>query len=160
MTDSSVVLLSVRSPYVERLLDGLKTVELRRRWLVPDGSTVLLYAAGNRRELVGSFTAAATEVGTPATIWRRVGRAASVSREEFDRYFDGAPRAVAIHVEAVRCLQEPVALAELRRRLPSFRAPQSYRYLQQDEVNGLLNGERQLLVPSLRGSASRLDANR
>lgn len=107
-----VVLLSVRSPHVERLLDGSKTVEFRRRtWNVPDGSTAILYASRNRRAIVGALTVTSTEVGSRTALWNSHGKRSGLTRNEYREYFSGASVAVAISVGAVRALDQPLALS-------------------------------------------------
>lgn len=129
------VLLSVRPPHVERLLDGTKTVELRRRmWRAPPGTLVLLYASGERRQVVGTLVVVQTETGPAEAVWERFGEDAAVTRSQFDDYFQGAASAVAIRVADPQPLAEPVGLCELRRRLPRFTVPQSFRYVGPDEL--------------------------
>lgn len=143
----SVVLLSVRPHHVSRILDGSKTVELRRRgWADSVGATALLYASGPERALVGSFVVSDVKVGSPTSIWRKHGPRAAVSKREYDEYFEGSSSAVAIFTSDVRRLECPISLDELRQRSPSFLVPQSYRYVAPPELGRLLNGERRLLL--------------
>lgn len=145
-----VVLMSVRSPHVERLLAGTKTVEIRRRtWNVQPGTVVLLYAAGTVRALVGSVVVEKTETRAPSTIWRKYGQLTGLSRSEFNSYVESAGQAVAIHVRDPRVLAVPASLDELRRRAPGFRPPQSYRFVAESELGELLNGERPQLLHRL-----------
>ena len=143
-----VGILSVRPPHVDRLLDGTKTIELRRTaWRVPAGSAMLLYASGaGRRQLVGSIKVEGTVIAPVESVWRRFGRHAAVSCEEFDRYFSGTSTAVAIAVRDPRPLREPINLDELRRRHPPFIAPQSFRYVHGPELSRILDGERRELL--------------
>ena len=142
-----VVLLSVRSPHVERLLSGTKTVEFRRRpWTVPDGATVLLYGSRGHRAIVGSVIVESTAVGPPSAMWASNGARSGLTRREYREYFAGAAVAVAINVGRVRQLDEPLTLAELRRRSPTFHVPQSYRFMAMDELGVVLNGERRILL--------------
>ena len=152
MSSTEVVLLSVRSPHVDRLLDGSKIVEFRRKPIrVSPGATVLLYAAGKHRALVGSFTAGVLDSGSPTAIWRRHHHNGGISRREFWSYFAGGDVAYALPVETVRHLDEPIVLPELRRRWRTFSAPQTHRRIKADELHHLLNGERASLVPSTPG---------
>lgn len=142
-----VVLLSVRTPHVGRLLCGTKTVEFRRRpWKVPDGTTALLYESRSRRAIVGSVVVESTVVGSRSAIWAAFGAQSGLTRREYREYFAGAAVAVAINVGRVRQLEQPLALDELRRRNPSFHVPQSYRYMAPDELGVVLNGERAALI--------------
>lgn len=149
MSQVDVVLLSVQSPHVERILAGTKTVELRRRPMnLRPGTVVLLYAAGVRRALVGSFVSGGSvDSGTPASLWRRHCDASGLSRAEYDRYFIGATVGYAVRATAVRSLREPIPLQELRRRWPRFSTPQTHRRVESHELGCILNGERSLLIP-------------
>lgn len=142
-----VVLLSVRAPHVERLLSGAKTVEFRRRpWKVPDGATLLIYESRDRRAIVGSLVVESTAVGSRSAMWASHGARSGLTRREYREYFAGATVAVAISVGRVRQLDEPLTLSELRRRSPAFHVPQSYRFMDAEELGVVLNGERHSLL--------------
>lgn len=142
-----VVLMSVRSPHLERILSGTKTVEFRRRpWNVPAGSTVLLYGSRDRRAIVGSFVVKATKSGSVEYLWRTHGGRSGLTKREYLSYFDGAAAATAISVSQVRTLPDPLTLEELRRRRPGFHVPQSYRFVDEAELQVVLNGERRHLM--------------
>src|SRR3546814_18113221 len=116
VTPHPVVLLSVRSPHVERLLDGSKTVEFRRRtWSVPDGSTALLYGSRNRRAIVGSLTITSTDVGSRQAMWKSYGDRSGLPRREYWQYFGGDTIAVANKVSHGRVPADATQLAEKRR---------------------------------------------
>jgi len=149
MTTPDVVLLSVRSPHVERLLDGSKTIELRRRPLrLAPGTVVLLYAAGERKALVGSVVACEVDEGTPHALWRRHRLKAGLSYAEFKTYFAGATVGYALSVQGARALEQPIPLAELRNRWAHFLTPQTHRRIESAELHSVLNGERSQLLPS------------
>jgi predicted transcriptional regulator len=151
MTPPVVALLSVRSPHIERILDGSKTVEVRRRPMrVAPGTRVLLYAAGQRRELVGSFKTGPLETGSPDDIWQRFRERLGLSESDFFEYFLGATSSFAIPAIDVRVLDKPVSLSDLRQRWPAFSTPRTHRYVQATELHSLLNGERAHLLPETR----------
>lgn len=129
------LLVSLRPRFASLLLSGEKTVELRRT--PPDvqpGALVLMYESSPTRRLVGRGRVQAIDMATPAAIWRRHGAATGVTREEFNAYFDGTTRAVAITIADARALARPASLDELRRRWADFRPPQSFRYLSPSQV--------------------------
>ena len=147
MSEPDVVLLSVRSPHVEHLLDGSKTIELRRRPLrLAPGTVVLLYAAGERKALVGSVVAGEVDEGTPHALWRRHRSKAGVSYAEFKAYFAGVTVGYALSVQSARALERPIPLAELRSRWSPFLAPQTHRRIESVELRSVLNGERSQLL--------------
>lgn len=136
--DGKVLLISIRPRFADLILDGSKTVELRRvRPAVEEGDRVLLYASSPVRELIGSCTVAAVDVGSADEVWTRHGPRTGVTRAEFDSYFDGARRAVGISLREPRRVRRPRTLLELRERLPGFTPPQSFGYLSAKEVDQL-----------------------
>jgi predicted transcriptional regulator len=79
-------------------------------------------------------------------MWSSYRTRSGLTRREYRDYFSGATVAVAINVGAVRQLDEPLPLEELRRRSPTFHVPQSYRFMPTDELGVVLNGERRALL--------------
>jgi predicted transcriptional regulator len=137
-----VTLLSVRPRFAEALLDGTKTVELRRRRVrVADGSLCLLYASSPVRALVGAIRIGGTDTGTPEALWSRWGHEAALTRPEYDVYLAGSSHPCAIVVAAAMRLPDPIELGELRRRQEAFVPPQSYRFLRTGELVSLTNGQ-------------------
>lgn len=123
------ILLSLRPRFAEAILDGSKTVELRRtRLLAPPGTPLVLYASSPVMSVVGIATLAAVETASPELIWRRHRRRVGLDRAEYDAYFDGAGAATALSIESPRRLDTPHELSALRAET-GFRPPQSYRYL-------------------------------
>jgi predicted transcriptional regulator len=135
MNDARVTLLSVRPKYATALLEGSKTVEVRRRKArIAPGEICL-------RALVGAIRVAHTDTDTPDEIWAKWGDQTGLAREEFDVYLDGSSEACAIVVEQATALDETIELQELRRRRDGFVTPQSYCFLSADECALLLGQE-------------------
>ena len=137
--DERALLLSLRPRYARLLLDGTKTVELRRvRPAAQDGMLVLLYASSPTRTLVGTARVVEVEAASLEAVWRHHGPDAAITREEFDAYFVGVETAVAITLASIQPLQRPRPLKDLRDRVAGFRPPQSFRYLDRGQVAALI----------------------
>lgn len=140
MQPREALFLSVRPAFAERLLGGTKTVELRRvRPDVQEGQLVLLYASSPTKALIGSAIVESVSTGSPGEIWVEFEKLAGVSGDEFGRYFAGAATAVAIRVREIKRLKVPIPLAEIRRRWPWLRPPQSFRFVQVDRMGETLS---------------------
>ena len=125
-----VVLLSVRPRFAERILDGSKTIELRRvRPRVALGDRVLVYVSTPVMALMAAACVGTLLDGTPGELWARVCTGAGVSRTEYNAYFRGATRGVGIGLRNVERLSRAIPLSELRAAWPGFHPPQSFRYL-------------------------------
>lgn len=136
--ERSAVLLSIRPRFAELILSGAKSVELRRvRPKMSAGDLVLLYASSPVRELVGVCTIAHVDVAPTSELWKRHSQKSGLQRAEFDSYFEGATRSVAISVQGARRVIKPRTLDELRERLPGFVPPQSFSYISHEDVRRL-----------------------
>src|SRR5579863_10569 len=125
---SSTFVLSIRPTYVERILGGLKTIELRRRFPRPaPNSTALIYSTSPVQAIVGRMVIQEVSQLPLRALWRRFARVAAVTREEFDRYFAGVEAGCALHLTEVCAFEAPMHLAELERHF-EFSPPQSYCY--------------------------------
>lgn len=123
-----VLLISVKPHYAEAILEGSKTVELRRtRPTLPRGALVLLYSSTPTRAVVGWAKLTRVRAGTPAEIWRAVGDSAAVDAATFDAYFEGAEAAYALELNTVVEAARPVPLNVIRS--IGVQPPQSWRYL-------------------------------
>jgi predicted transcriptional regulator len=156
MQRDQVTLLSVRPRFADALLDGTKTVEIRRRRArIADGSLCLLYASSPVCALVGAIRVRRTDADTPDALWSRWGEQAGLSRLEYDSYLCGSTLPCAIVVAAAVALHYPISLDELRRRQDDFVTPQSYRFLRARELAALTNGQaRQLDQIVVAGSSA------
>ena len=79
-----------------------------------------------------------TAHGTPASIWRSVGRVTGLKRAEFDDYFEGADAAVALHLEAVTALVGEITLEQLRAHSQGFHPPQTWHFFDRQRLVQLI----------------------
>lgn len=123
------VVLSVKPEYSGKIVKGEKTVELRRRFptSVGEGAIVLIYETSPVRAITGVAEIADVFAGSPNRIWREFSKQACIARRDFDSYFAGTEKGVAIKLRGARRLSRSLALKELRERF-SFEPPQSFLY--------------------------------
>lgn len=127
--DERLMMLSIHPQHVQRILDGVKTVELRRtRPAVEPGQPVAIYATSPRAAVVATCRIVQVEVGSPGALWAKVGAAAAIRRQEFDEYYEGVSSAVALHLGAVKPLASAVSLSEMRLS-GRFQPPQTWHFL-------------------------------
>ncbi len=132
------LLLSLRPRFAQAILDGTKTVELRRtRVSAPEGTLLILYASAPIMSVVGVARLSGRVSDTPSCIWQRYGSRTGLSRDEYDRYFVGSRIATAVLIETSRPLIHGFTLAKLRESQAGFRPPQSFRYLSERDPQPL-----------------------
>jgi predicted transcriptional regulator len=122
-------LVSVRPQYAAKILDGEKTVELRRRF--PDsgsvGATVFIYSSSPIRAIVGRAKIKDVQKLSVSEIWKAHSDAACISRKDFYRYFSGVKFGFAIMLAAVKPMTR-VTASDLESQF-GIVPPQSYRYV-------------------------------
>lgn len=126
--EERALFISVKPRYANAILEGTKTVELRRtRPNLPDGSLVILYSSTPTRAVVGWAHLTGVRVGTPTEIWDKYGTAAAIDEPDYDAYFDGADQAFAFELNSVVAAVQPIPLDVIRS--IGIQPPQSWRYV-------------------------------
>ncbi|MFB2920139.1 MULTISPECIES: ASCH domain-containing protein [Aerosakkonema] len=139
----NILLLSIRPEYAQKIIDGTKTVELRRvRTRLKAGDLVLLYISSPEKALVGSFEVERVIEFKNSrkalnNFWNEVKNNAGIEKQKFDRYYQGASVAVGIFIKKLEIFPRPLELERLRRKLPNLKPPQSYRYLKENELEAV-----------------------
>jgi predicted transcriptional regulator len=120
-------LISVRPRFTSLILDGSKTVELRRRAPnVAPGHSFFVYECAPTMAIVGVVRVKAVERARLGPLWRRVRVASQVSRREYLEYFAGLDCGVAIHLEAAWRFDIPLTLKAVRSTSPLFHPPRTW----------------------------------
>lgn len=135
-TAERALLISIRPKYANAILDGTKSIELRRTLptLGPD-ALALIYSSSPTKALVGWATIGQIFRATPTALWREHKRATGVTPAEFKDYFEGRTKAYGLHLSAVGRAERAVHLAELR--TYGLEPPQSWRYVTADLAESL-----------------------
>lgn len=129
-----MLFLSIHPDYVDAIVEGRKTVELRKQKPRAEiGSMIVIYATTPRCQIVATALLSKIVVRPPESMWRLVGKDAAVSKSEFSCYFEDRETAVGIFLTNVRVLDDPISLEELRQWWQKFHPPQQYRYLTVDQ---------------------------
>ncbi|WP_033346508.1 ASCH domain-containing protein [Catenuloplanes japonicus] len=129
MTSPKTLLLSLRPRFAAAILDGTKTIEIRRRPVnALPGTPVILYASSPVMAIVGTARLRTVESMPADMAWQRFQSSFALNRPEFDAYLDGVDTAVLLHLRAINTLNEPLPLRGLRQS-GTFQPPQSFRYV-------------------------------
>ena len=132
------LLLSLKPRFAELVFLGEKTVELRRRIAsTMTGREVFIYVSSPVRMIRGGFRVAEVWSSDPESVWSEVASRAGVAKAEYDAYYEGCGIAHALALSDVWAHEVPVEIEGVRRALPGFRPPQSWRYARGRELEWL-----------------------
>lgn len=119
--------MSIKPQYANLIVDGAKTVELRRRFSDQEGARVLVYATGSLGLVIGEFYIKKVVKAPVDKIWHDHGFNSIIPQNVFDAYFSGKSEGYAIVVTRQLRYETPIPLKELDKNIK--RAPQSYMFL-------------------------------
>ncbi len=141
-------LISLEERHANRILEGTKTVELRRRPMhVALGATVWIYVKMPVGSVVGCAKVTELHTLAPSTLWNRFGAVSGLQRQEFFEYFSGLPKAFALGLSDPCRLSSPIPLSKLRGVSSGFHPPQFFANVASD--GPLLRAMSQALQPRL-----------
>lgn len=132
------VLLSVRPQYANLLVDGVKTVELRRKFptdLKP-GTKCLIYSSSPTQRVIGECKIASVRKLSLADLWKVSAVEAMISWDDFDSYFTGLEHGYAVRVYGPLRYEQPKELKKVAGN--QVKPPQSYRYLPSKDGSAIL----------------------
>jgi predicted transcriptional regulator len=123
------IVFSIKPEHSTKIENGLKTVELRRRFPtnVPSGTVALIYTTTPVRALTGIAEISTVLKRSTSRIWEEFAPEICVSKEDFNAYFAGMEAGFVIKLRHARPLRRRLYLDELRQRF-NFEPPQSFLY--------------------------------
>lgn len=127
------VVLSIRPQYSDKIVNGTKTVELRRRFPVsaPKGTIAYIYSTSPVRAIIGVAEIKDVLKLPIAEIWRQFENQAFITKADFDKYFEGVDLGYVLLFERARSFSQPMPLSLLREQF-DFEPPQSFLYAKHD----------------------------
>ena len=129
-SDRKTVVMSLKPRYSDLIVEGQKTVELRRQPISNlEGRDVYVYATSPAMELRCGFKVAKVVSGSVLEVWTQLFDRTGICKKEFLKYFAGCATAYALEIEAVWMFKNPVSLDNLRDSFGGFVVPQSWRYV-------------------------------
>ena len=144
---NTMLFISIHPEYVNAIIEGRKTVELRKRQPRSEvGSTVVIYATMPRCEVVATATLVGVESATPNSLWRKVKDDVAVTKSRFDLYYANSDTAVALYIADVSVFDSPIKLSDLRERWQGFHPPQQFQYLDSKQQRLISNQQSTLLA--------------
>ena len=131
-------LISIKPTYVEKLLSGVKVVEIRNRSVnLQPGSRLWIYSTLPKGCVQAVAQISRVEVAAPVAIWHQYSRKLGVPKRKYNRYVNGATEISAILVKRIWKLPFDLSLQYLRGKVPGFHPPQFLKYM--NETDPLLS---------------------
>lgn len=125
-----LLLISIKGKYVEEIVSGRKTIELRKSMpKVKAGDTVIIYTTQPRKAVTAIATVKNVLRLTPEKMWHDHSKSLGIDKEDFWQYYDGCRFAIGIEMQSVIELDTEILLSAIKLIYPSFTPPQTFKYL-------------------------------
>lgn len=126
------VLISIRPQYVEQIVSGEKNVEFRRVWPVRPIRTMVVYSTTPSQCLAAIVEIAEVVRASKSALWHVASiNGGGITKRSLLEYLQGKDVGVALRLGKRIVLPEGIAAKDVLG--SSFRAPQSFRYLADEE---------------------------
>jgi predicted transcriptional regulator len=129
-----VLFISVKPRYARAILEGRKTVEVRRKFPhLPAGTIIVLYSSSPERAVLGTVRLKRTSRVAASAVWRLHSSAIAIGEDALDKYLEGAEESTLLEMENPTSWARPISLELLRKTL-GVEPPQSFRYLDANQL--------------------------
>lgn len=121
-------MLSIKPEYVEKILNGTKRFEYRKKiFKNKDVDTIVIYATKPVGKVVGEFSIKTIIQDNPQQIWHLTNEYSGISKTSFDEYFHNTQEGFAIEVNHFIKYTKRLELNEVSKKIKQ--APQSFIYI-------------------------------
>jgi predicted transcriptional regulator len=135
------ILISIQPEYADQIMDGCKTVELRRRFAesVGQDARLFIYSSNPVGAIIGCAKIDKVVRLPIKQIWKKFHKQACIEKGEFEKYFDGVEFGFVVSLGDVTPLTELLIREDILDRW-GIRPPQSYMYLSADIAASISSG--------------------
>lgn len=121
----ATILLSIKPEYANRIFDGQKQYEYRKRIPKKEISKIIVYSSAPEQAVIGEIEVVKTLKMKPTPLWNSTKENAGISRSKYRKYFSGCTLAYAFVIGSFEKYPTSKSLADFN--IQS--APQSFVYL-------------------------------
>lgn len=122
----SVILLSVKPEYADKIFSGIKKYEFRRHVSSEKVEKIIIYSSAPVKKVIGEVAVVDVLSMKKSPLWETTKKYAGISRENFREYFKDVSLAYAYKLGETTIYTEPKELSDFG----IEKAPQSFVYIE------------------------------
>ena len=133
------VLLSIKPEFALQIIEGKKTIELRRKFPTETviGGVAVIYASHPLQKIIGYAFIKNVSFLAIDKIWDRYGEQSKVQKDFFYKYYNNLTHGFTVHFAKPLPLKRQLTMRELKDEY-GINPPQSYRYLSKEILQAIL----------------------
>ena len=137
------IMLSIKPKYIQKILTGEKTVEIRSRKMnLPINTKIWLYSTSPEKSIVGRASVLDYKYENREEIWSNHFVETAIDLDEYSKYTKNNEKVSAIFLGNVQPLKEKVSLEVVRTEIEGFQPPQFYKII---ESNSILSSDSEFI---------------
>jgi predicted transcriptional regulator len=111
-------------------------LEFRRSWAAEPVDVLVIYSSAPTQKIVATVNIVGVTKGSPTALWQlATEKGGGVTRQLIYDYFEGKKLGFAIEIENLNIFEHPI---DPKKVFKNFLAPQSFRYLDAEDYNKIL----------------------
>ena len=129
------ILISVKPQYASLLVDGIKLVELRRKFpeSIKSGTKCFIYSTSPVKRVIGHCRIGSIEKLNLVDLWSEHSYNAMISWKDFEKYFCGLEYGFAVKLYGYTRYKNAIEVDKISG--TGSRPPQSYRYITRNNIS-------------------------
>ena len=132
--DRTAVFLPIKPKYANKIISGEKKVEFRKVEFKNNVNNLIIYASSPVKKIIAVCDVVRIRKNTPKELWKLYENVSGISYLEYNNYFKNKLFAIAIELENIHVLNEPLGISEFEE--TDF-VPQSFMYMKNKTVANL-----------------------
>lgn len=121
------IVISIHPEYVNKILTGEKSIELRRRRMnISVGTRIWIYSTLPHGKIVATASICNIEETTPAHAWKAYSKNLCINHEQYHSYTEKSDSVYLLHLNDLRELTYHIPLSKLRSVYSKFQPPQFF----------------------------------
>ena len=121
----SIILMSIKPEYVDKIFSGEKKYEYRKRLCKEKIDTIIVYSSSPIQKVVGELKIKQVLYDKKNVIWNKTNKYGGITKIKYDNYYENCVYVVAYEIEKAILYDKQKDLKDFNVRT----APQSYVYI-------------------------------
>jgi len=130
------VLLSIKPEFAQKIFNGEKRFEYRKRIFKKKVSSVVVYCTSPVAKIIGEFYINDILSGSPSELWEKTRSFSGITKSCYESYFRQSKKAYALKICKTILYNVPIEPSDI---FEQFIPPQSFRYIVDAQQLGALD---------------------
>lgn len=136
--EERALFLSIKPEFTEKIFNGTKTIELRKSApKIYKNTLIIIYCTSPVMAVLGTCKVDDLILLKPSQLWNEYSNNVGIDKQRYYEYYEGKDLAVGIKLKDIVKFKKSIPLSEIRLSISNFHPPQTYRYLNKENLDSI-----------------------